>query len=86
MFSAMRMYGFPSQTSPDSVPLNPGFDNQHFDGEIFSLTQCIANFLAFCSGERAPVSSIEMCCCPEEPEKSRTLLILLHGMEHLDPF
>jgi hypothetical protein len=35
MFSAMRMYGFPSQTSPESVPLNPGFGNQDFDGEIF---------------------------------------------------
>jgi hypothetical protein len=54
--------------------------------KFFSPTQRIANFLAFRSGERAPVSSIEMCRCPQEPEKSRTLLILLQGMEHLDPF
>jgi hypothetical protein len=47
-------------------------------------TQCniIAYFLASCSGERAPVSSIEMCRCPQKPEKSRTLPILPQGTSH----
>jgi hypothetical protein len=44
-------------------------------------TQCniVAYFLASCRGERAPVSSIETCCCSQKPEKSRTLPILPQG-------